>query len=359
MAETISPLKDPRRRNLLVLGAVALFSVVFAVVALWQQAESMAPKYTPELFFPKLNDQVTAIRSIHIVSRKTGTFDVAQTASGDWVLPNRNSYPASIEQIKKTLVALINLQKLEPKTSRANWLHRVGLDDPAKGGDGTLVALLDSKGKTIAALIFGKSSDIGDASGAVGLFVREPDSNQVWLARSFAELSGDPSAWVEKDVLNIDRSRIQETEFTPASGPGYVARRNAPSDAEFSLVPLPKGRELADPSAASGVAAAIVGFTFDDVKAESSFDFSKPARVVTKTFDGLAVTTLVIQQGQDYWAAISAEAPPGKADAAKEIAEINARTHGWAYKLPAYKGQLFSTALESLLKPVAPTAPKK
>jgi hypothetical protein len=343
----------------MVLGAIALLTVVFAVLALWQQAESLAPKYTPELFFPKLKDQVTSIQSIHIVSKKTGTVDIALTANGDWVLPGRNSYPASMEEIKKTVVALAYLEKLEPKTNRADWLHRVGLDDPAKGGDGTLFAFLDDKGKTIASIILGKSQDIGDPSGAVGIFARDPNSTQVWLTKSVVELSGDPSAWVAKDVLNIDRSRIQETDITPESGPAYVARRNAPSDAEFSLVPLPKGRELADPSAASGVAAAIVGFTFDDVKAEGGFDFSKPARVVTKTFDGLAVTTQIIQEGPDYWAAISAEAAPGKADAAKEAAQINARTHGWAYKLPAYKGQLFTTALERLLKPVAPAAPKK
>jgi len=37
--------------------------------------------------------------------------------------------------------------------------------------------------------------------------------------------------------------------------------------------------------------------------------------------------------------------------AAKEAAAINARASGWAYKLPAYKGQLFMTTLDNLLQP--------
>jgi len=50
---------------------------------------------------------------------------------------------------------------------------------------------------------------------------------------------------------------------------------------------------------------------------------------------------------------------PAKADAVKEAAAINARASGWAYKLPAFKGQLFMTTLDSLLKapPAPPAAP--
>ncbi|MBI3678702.1 MAG: DUF4340 domain-containing protein [Proteobacteria bacterium] len=357
MAEIATFLNDPRKRSLIALAVIALGCVLFAVVALWLQAERLAPKYTPELFFPQLEEKQNEIARIRVVTKKNGILDIVKVRDKVWVMPERNNYPASAHQAETTIIALLNLERLEPKTSRSSWLDRVGLSDPAKGGSGVLVALLDGKGKTIASLIAGKSEDIGDPTGAIGLFAREPDSNQAWLARSVVELSGDPSVWVDKNVLNIDRSQIQETDVTPASGPAYVARRDKPSDAEFTLATLPKGREVADPSAASGVAAAIVNFTFDDVKTASSFDFSKPTRLVTKTFDGLTITTSVIQQGQDNWAQISAEAAPGKPDAAKEAKEINTRAGGWAYKLPADKGQLFMTPLESLLKPIA--APKK
>jgi hypothetical protein len=42
---------------------------------------------------------------------------------------------------------------------------------------------------------------------------------------------------------------------------------------------------------------------------------------------------------------------------------IDARTSGWAYKLPPYKGHQLMTTLESLLKPLptppAPATPQK
>jgi hypothetical protein len=70
-----------------------------------------------------------------------------------------------------------------------------------------------------------------------------------------------------------------------------------------------------------------------------------------------------MQQGPDYWALVSAEAAAGKPKAAREAKAINAKTAGWAYKLPPYKGQQLMTKLDSLLKPppapAAKSAPKK
>jgi hypothetical protein len=71
----------------------------------------------------------------------------------------------------------------------------------------------------------------------------------------------------------------------------------------------------------------------------------------------LIITVQTLQQGQDYWATLSAEAAPGKPAAAREAQAINAKASGWAYKLPQFKGQQFMTKLDSLLKqPNAPVA---
>jgi hypothetical protein len=161
-------------------------------------------------------------------------------------------------------------------------------------------------------------------------------------------------------VLDVDRARIQEVDVDPAGSPSFMARRAKPSDPDFALSPLPAGKSVSDPTVPDGVASAITGFGFDDVRNARELDFSDQAttaRVVTKTFDGLKVTVNVQRQGSDYWAVVSADAL--SPDAAKEASAINAHASGWAYKLPAYKGQLFMTTLDSLLKtPTPPQAPQ-
>lgn len=360
-ATPASRLRDhPRRRNLAILAGIATVMVVLAALALWNQSNEMAPHYTPRPFFPDLDAKIRDVAHLHIQSTK-GTIDVVFKPDKGWVVASHDDYPANFDALRQTVLGLAGLQTIEPKTARGDWLHYIGLDAPPHGS-GVAISLMDEKGTGIASLIAGKSEDIGDPSGATGLFVREPNTTQSWLVRSTFEPKTDIADWLETHVLDIDRARIEEVDVEPSNGPSYSARRQRPTDDDFDLLNIPKGREIAYAGAADGVGAAIAGFTFDDVRPAKDFDFSDQghaSRLITRTFDGLIVTVETIQQGPNYWTAIQTEAEPGKPDAQKEAREISARTTGWAYKLPAYKGQLFMTSLDSLLKPLAAAQPNK
>jgi hypothetical protein len=347
-------MQDPRRRNLVWLGIAALVLIVLAVLALWRQSSEMAPNYHRHPLFPNLAHQAKNVARIHVVS-KSGTLDVAFLPMKGWVITSRNDFPASFEQVNKTVIGIASLEAVQPKTARADWLHYLDLDAPPKG-DGILYTLSDDKGHVLASIITGKSADVGE-QGASGLFVRKPDATQSWLAKTVFQPKNDVTDWYEKNLLSVDRSRIQETDVRPPDGgPAYTVRRDKPKDASFKLVNLPAGRQLSYEGAAEGPAAAIVGLSFDDVKPAKDFDFSNAWHDVTHTFDGLTITVDVIQKGADYWATIYAEGAAGKPAAGKESRAVDARTSGWAYKLPPFKGQQFMTKLESLLK--QPNAPK-
>jgi hypothetical protein len=349
---------DRRRRNLSILAGATIVAVLLAVAALWQQSSIGQNSHAPEQFFPGLARHVRDAARIHIASKSGGAFDIVFVPEKGWVLPSRSNFPASFDLVRRTLVGLAALQTIEPKTARADWLHYIGLEGPPKG-DGIEIEVRDDKNHVLAALIAGKSEDIGDASGATGLFVRRPGENQSWLTRSVLDPRATLSDWLEKTVLDVDRARIQEVDIDPAGSTSFVVRREAPSEPDFKLSPLPAGKTVSDPAAPDGVASAITGFGFDDVRPAREIDFSDSAanaRVVTKTFDGLKATANVTRRGAEYWAIISAEA--FKPEAQAEASAINAHASGWAYKLPAYKGQLFMTTLDSLLKPPpAPAAP--
>jgi len=347
---------DPRRRNLAILAIVAIVTSLLAIVTLLEQARETAPHYREETLLPGLASHSGEVAHIRIVS-KSGEIDLALKRAG-WVLTNHDDYPANYDQVHQTVVGLAALLTLQPATARADWLHYVGLDAPPHG-DGVLISLTDTQGNDLASLILGKTQDIGDPSGAIGIFVRKPNDTQSMLVRSPFEFKSDPGDWFDKEVVNIDRARIQETDVDPASGTSYTVRRETPSQSDFKLTDIPKGREAAD-GATDGIAAAITGFTFDDVKPARDFDFSDtghPTRVITKTFDGLTITVEAIQQGANTWVTVSAEGAPGKADAQKEAREIDSHAFGWAYRLPLYKGQQFMTTEESLLKPVGGGTP--
>ena len=344
-------LADPRRRNLAILAGAALVSILLAFWALYEQSASLAPQSTRNEFFPGLASHVRQAARIHIASKKGGTFDVVFKPIRGWVIPQKNDYPASFVEVNKTLVNLAAMQTLEPKTSRADWFHTIGLDAPAKGGDGVEISVSDDRGHELAHLIVGKSEDIGDSSGAVGLFVRKPDETQSWLVRAEAEFQTAPDDWIDKNVLEIDQGSIQSTTVALPDGSSYEVRRDAKTDMHFKLSSMPAGREMASDTVADGPAAAITGFTFDDVKPSREVDFTNSARVTTKTFDGLTVTIDVAHAGTQYWAQLDAMAQSNDPNIAKQARTINARVNGWAYKLADFKGAQFTAPLESLLKP--------
>jgi hypothetical protein len=341
--------KDPRRRNLAVLAAIAVVSIVLAALALAHQAAETRGPARQEMLFPNLADRIRNITRIHIDSRQYGAFDVVFNPRRGWVIPKHGNYPASFEQMRSTVVGLTNLQTIAAKTARPEWYGAIGVDAPPRGS-GTLIQLLDEKGNVLGALIMGKTTDIGDAGGAIGLYVRKPGEAQSWLARAVFEPKGDPSDWLDKNTVDVDRTRIAEVDVTPVSGPPFAVKRDNANAPDFTLVDMPKGREEAYPGAADAVGAAITNFTFDDVKPAANFDFSAAPRVITRTFDGLTVTVQLLPENQAFWATVYAVGANPQAE--REARAIDARTDGWAYKLPAYKGQLFMTTLDSILKPL-------
>src|SRR5258706_11722429 len=232
---------DYRRRNLVVLAGAAAISVLLAIFAVREQAAEMAPKYSPELFFPGLASQVTGASRIHVASRKAA-FDIVLARDGSWVMPQRMNYPASRAEVQRLLVGLAGLETIEPKTARPEWFHNINLDAPPKG-NGVLIAVDGADRHELASIIFGTNEDIGDPGGAIGLFARKPGEDQSWLVRSVFEPKSEPGDWMDKSLISLDRARIQQVDVKPASGPAYTVTRDKPSDASFKISPLPKGRE--------------------------------------------------------------------------------------------------------------------
>jgi hypothetical protein len=354
MSTSAELLQDPRRRTLAILAGAALISILAAFLALQYQSAQTQATRASETFFPSLAHSLPDVAKIHIESSK-GAFDVVLGTDKQWRVAQRAGYPASFDQIRQTLIGLSTLQTIEPKTTRPDWFSYVNLDAPPRGS-GVLIRVSGNKGDELADIIIGKSEDIGDPGGAMGLFVRKPRDMQSWLARSVFEPKSESGDWLDKTVLNVDRARVQEVDVTPQTGPAFVVRREKPSDPDFALLNIPRGRELSNVGAPDNVASAVAGFTFDDVRPAKAFDFSKATQVVTKTFDGLTVTASIVREGQDSWAEIAAAGAPQSPAAQKEARDIVARASGWAYKLPDYKGQQFLTTLDSLLKPLTPPA---
>jgi hypothetical protein len=257
--------------------------------------------------------------------------------------------------VRHTLIGLTALESLSPKTNRADWLHYVNLDTPPKG-NGTEFTVKDASGKTLAALIAGTTEQLGDPNGTIGLFVRRPNENQTYLARSVFTPSGAFLNWVDDSVLNLGAARIKEVAITPPRGKGYTVTRDKEDDLKFKLANPPKSgnpnQQMMD-----AIPYAISSFSLTDVQPASTLDFTTAAHAVAKGFDGLLITADIVPKDRGLWAKLTASAAPGASpEALKDAGEINAKVGGWAYKLSDEKGKALIADLDAIMTPPPPPA---
>jgi len=135
---------DRRKRNLTILGGVTLAFVLLAVLAVYQRAAQLAPKFQPRAFFPGLTAQMNGVTEVDVAS-KSGTLHIRQM-QGKWNVAERDSFPADAMQVAAAERGLSDLEIVEPKTARADWLNYLGLGAPPMG-DATAVKLIGAEAR--------------------------------------------------------------------------------------------------------------------------------------------------------------------------------------------------------------------
>jgi hypothetical protein len=337
---------DTRRRTLAILGSAALVFAALAGLALFQRAQEGAHRTTPEIFLPGFEAKAKNAARIEIAGHDA-SFAVVLTPQG-WVLPASANYPANFDEVRQTLITLAQLTTIGPRTSRPDWLHYLSLDDPPRG-TGTSLTVKDASGAVLAHLIFGNVEELG---GSTAIFVRHPGENQSWLARAVFPLHAARANWIKTGVFDMGPGRLQEVVVTPADGPGYTVGRLLPSQDVSVLKPA---GGTPDFQIMNDLGFAVAAFTITDVRPASQIDFKGATEVSARSFDGLAVNLAVVQQGEEYWAHVSAEPAPKAPEAiAQEAAAITARGKDWAFRLTPEKGQVLMTSLKRLMTPPPP-----
>jgi hypothetical protein len=340
---------DFRRRNLMILGAFAALSVVLAAATIWMRARETASRFTPGEFLPGFATSVKNATRIHIVTQGNA-FEVTYSQDKGWVLPARGNYAANFEQVRHTLIDLATMETVEPKTARADWLAYIGLETPPRG-NGTAITISDKSDHVLAAIIVGNTTDLTNAQGATGVFVRHPGDNQSYLARAVYPFHSNLADWLSTGVMMVDSARLNTVTITPVSGAAFTVKRDHPSDQEYKLdgAAPPKGM-AANPAMVNMVPQLITDFTFVDVQPAARLDFSKPVRLVAHTFDGQNIHIDAVTVKDAAWIRVSAEADKTTPTMQRQEAGlINARAAQWAYKLSPDKGRLLTMARDNLL----------
>jgi hypothetical protein len=348
-----------KTRQLSLLAALTGIFVVAAFVAVMTRERANQAPFPRQPLFPGLEQQIDAVAKITIDTTQ-GNVVVMRDARGGWILPDRGGWPANFDVVRKTVQALAKLQAIERRTAREenhSALLLAAPDDKTASptGRGFRITALDAAEKPLAALIMGKIQTPPSGTRAGIAYARKDGEAQTYLVQGDVNIPLQVPDWIDRVLFDISEARIQSVTLTPPSGSAYDITRADP-DASFAITKTPKGKDLVLPELPANIAKAIALLPLDDAMPADEIDFTGAFRATHKLFDGLVLTSWTILRDKVRWTKFEADFDAAQAEAAtkagllqahpkllnpdavqKQIAEINARTKGWAFKLPGMK----------------------
>jgi len=355
-----------RNRSFLILAGVTGLAVAAAIAV--QPADRLAKVAgSGALVAPDLAKEINDVHAITI-ARKKDTLTVTRGKDG-WRLKERGGYSVDPDKVKQLLVGLAGMKVAEAKTDRPDLYERLQLRDLShKDSSAQLVTVTGAKGKTLAKLLIGKTARGRFGPGTV--YYRKPGEKRAWKAAGDLSIDHDPTNWLDKDLVDIRKTRVRLLAVSGKDGKTVAVARPKPGAAlEITTDPLPDGMEAKKDGTISALAGALDKLQLEDVRDAAKIDWTKQtvATAEIRTYDGIVVTARVAEVKKDeFWVSFAfaydgegAIAPKGKAHekmeirteavARTEISALAARVKGRAFKLPATNLSHLRIQLKDLL----------
>jgi hypothetical protein len=244
-------------------------------------------------------------------------------------------------KLRGMLTSLTELRLVEPRTTDPAQFGRLGLQDPtAKAADSNLLRVLDASGKPIVTLIVGHRRVRTQGNVPEQVYVRRPGDNQTWLAEGSLQVDADPQLWLERDIVNIDHTRIAPVDVERGEQKLEFAR-----EGQKLVLKEPADHPPLDDYKVDDVDRALELLTFQDVQTDKEPVGDQIGRSVYTTSDGMAVTATVFKGDKDIWARF---AVTGKDKSKNEADKLNAHLAGWTYQLGSWKEKALVPSLDDL-----------
>ena len=361
-------------KSLAILALATAASIGLAVHAVQQRDVPVRSVAVGGPMFPGLIDRLNEVREVRIVA-PAGTFTVvAKEPDQGWGLAEKAGYPVDPAQLRGLVLAVANLELVEPKTADPARLARLELEEPGSAeAKSRLLELKGADGAPLASVVVGKSSPSLYGSSVGGIYVRRGGENQAWLAAGDLNVPGDAMLLIGHDVVDLPGEQVARVVMLPQGAPPITLAR-ADATAEFTLdAALPEGRKL-DPVKVEFLTSVLSGLTASDVEPASGLPANATRHELRfETFDGMPLDLALVTVGEGdaakHWltvgtaatvpAADPAPAAPAQSDTAHSgpsLAERIGKLEGWAYQVPDYLAERFTSGLDGLLAEPQPPA---
>jgi len=343
-------------RKLIVLGIVAVFMVIWAVV---QSHVSNRPKTDVDRPAYLLRGLDPADIDTIVVGTGEDAVTLKRQQRG-FVVVNKNNYPAKASEINNLITKSIEIQTSQFVTDNAANHEDLGLTEEKAN---TLVKFFKPDSSLLTGVVGGKSKELGQ-----GTYVRLASSDKVYVAPSMPWLGGTAMSYIEQELVSVKREDIVSVTVSTTGGE-YTLKT---TDDGKSVVPenIPAGKKFKS-SDGDSVFTALTSLRCDDVKKRTGdLTFDKDKQFICKLKDSTVYTLKIAKKDDKTYVICEAEFTDKtpvmistkpepeeelKKKEAKLLAQENAikftqKHKGWVYEIAEWKAKNLTKELSDLIE---------
>jgi len=341
-------------KKLMVLGIVAVFMVIWAVI---QSRVSSRPKTDVD----RPAYLIQGLDPAGIDSIVVGTGEDAVTLKrqqGRFVVANKDNYPAKASEINNLITKSLEIQTSEFVTDNAANHEDLGLTEEKAN---TLVKFFKPDSSLLTGVVGGKSKELGQ-----GTYVRLASSDAVYVTPSMPWLGGTAMSYIEQELVSVKREDI--VSVTVSTENGKYTLKTTDDGKSVMLEDIPAGKKYKSNDGDS-VFTALTSLRFDDVM-KSSGELTFDKQYICRLKDSTVYTLKIAQKDDKTYAVCQAEftdktpvligtkAEPEeelKKKEAKLLAQENAikfnqKHQGWVYEIAEWKAKNLVKELSDLIE---------
>ncbi|HEU4617005.1 MAG TPA: DUF4340 domain-containing protein [Gammaproteobacteria bacterium] len=311
------------------IGLAAALVVLIGLAVFAHRGTAPTELGNGALFLPSLEKKLNDVDRVEVVRGGKEPVATLIRKQNNWVVQEKDSYPADIGKVRAVLLDLAEAHIVEQKTSNPEYYSRLGVEsvDQAKAA-GTQVTLRTGD-MTVAAVTVGKEAGNGYR------YVRQNDKAESYLVDKRVDIPRDAAKWLVPDIVDVRPDRVREVAIERPSGEKVTLTKSAPEQPNFTVENVPKGRELQYPGVADVTGGALRELRLEDV-AVAEADAAPDVTTTYRTFDGLVVTVKGFEKDKDRWIELEASVDEEQAkQAAAKAEQAAAKTEQAAGKTAA------------------------
>jgi len=348
-------------RKLTILGVVAVFMVLWAVVQSRVSNRPAAERDAPVYLIQGL--EPSGIGSI-VLGAGEDAVTLKRRENG-FVVVSKDNYPAKTSAINDLLSKCLDIQTSEFVTDNpGNHEDLEVREDKAR----TVIKFMtpEPNSTILAGVVVGKTKELGQGTYVRLLSKDSAVSNKVYVASSTPWFSTGAMDYVEKELISVKRDGIESVMVT--SSDGAYTLKTAEGGTDIVMENVPAGKKLKS-SDAQSVFTALTSLSCDDVRKKSS-DLAFDKQYVCKLKDSTVYTLKIAQKddktyitstsdfmdttpvtkGSDVETEEELKAKEAKLLARDKAEEFTKAHQDWVYEIADWKAKNLTKVLSDLVE---------